>query len=291
MSYWVVVVAKNAAKHLRSTLDSLLSQTLTPERVIVVDDGSTDATPEILARCRRGHAKVVSYITLPDKGYDIRRVPRNINSAWKKAETIGLRTNYFMISGDDCTYQLHYAETLVSRMDSLPSLVVTSGQHSSAGNPLEEHVPSGSGRIVRCSFWREIGGGYPVRAGWESWLLHRALEKGLDVRLYSEVSFEHVRPRGARHQFLYWGAAMYTLGYHPLYAMGRIAKNALLRTIPIKGSMNMLRGYLQARLGSSDVFISPFESPLRNFVRREQLQQIRRIVIKLLRGPSNPRAC
>jgi glycosyltransferase involved in cell wall biosynthesis len=283
LSYWVAVVAKNAAEHLQSTLDSLLSQTLRSERVIIVDDGSADATPEIIARYRREHPKRVSCVTLPDKGYDIRRVPRNINYAWKTAEMKGLRTDYFMISGDDCTYQSNYAEMLVSRMDPLPSLVITSGQHSSAANALEEHVPSGSGRMVRCSFWREIGGEYPVKAGWESWLLHRALEKGLDVKLFSEVTFEHVRPRGARHQFVYWGAAMYTLGYHPLYAMGRIAKNTLLRTMPMRGSMNMLRGYLQARLGSSDAFISPFEFSFRNFVRREQLQQIRKPVIKLLR--------
>lgn len=45
MTYWILVVAKNAAKHLTMTLDSLTAQTLRPERIVIVDDGSTDATP------------------------------------------------------------------------------------------------------------------------------------------------------------------------------------------------------------------------------------------------------
>jgi hypothetical protein len=94
--------------------------------------------------------------------------------------------------------------------------------------------------------------------------------------------FEHFRPRGAKHQFIYWGAAMQTLGYHPLYAIGRIAKNALTTTVGLKGSINMLRGYLQALLGSDDPFVSPFESELRQFVCREQAQSIARVVISVL---------
>jgi len=104
------------------------------------------------------------------------------------------------------------------------------------------------------------------------------LEKGLQVKLYDDIVFEHMRPRGTEHQFVYWGAAMGTLGYHPLYATGRIAKNALLRLVTVKGSMNVFRGYLQAQLGSDDSFISPFDPSLQQFVSREQAHRIARLV-------------
>lgn len=282
LSYWVAVVARNAAERLPSTLDSVLHQASKPKRIIVVDDGSTDATAEILEHYTKQYSRMVSCLTLPDNGYDIRRVPRNINLAWKTAEENGLTTEYFMISGDDCSYQSNYASTLVDRMIAEPNVVVASGQPRSGANGALEHVPSGSGRMIRCSFWREVGGGYPFKAGWESWLLYRALEKAYQVKLYDEVAFEHMRPRGAKHQFIYWGAAMQTLGYHPLYAIGRIAKNTALHSISIKGSMNMLRGFIQAQLGSADVFISPFDSSLRNFVYREQVQWIKKRVAKLV---------
>lgn len=45
----VVIPAYNHARFLRKTIESVLAQTLSPHEVIVVDDGSTDETPAILA--------------------------------------------------------------------------------------------------------------------------------------------------------------------------------------------------------------------------------------------------
>ena len=45
----VVIPVRNGAPFLRECLDSVMGQTRAPRAVIVVDDGSTDATPQILA--------------------------------------------------------------------------------------------------------------------------------------------------------------------------------------------------------------------------------------------------
>jgi hypothetical protein len=282
VSYWVAVVAKDAAEHLQPTLGSLLTQTLPPKRVVVVDDGSKDTTPEILSNLTRRERSVVQAVTLPDRGYDIRRVPANINMAWDAAVGSSLETDYFMISGDDCVYPSGYARTIIERMVREPLIAIASGQPSSGGRFSEEHSPSGSGRMVKSLFWRKVGG-YPLKAGWETWLLYKAQETGQRVELFSEVAFEHVRPRGAKHQLTYWGAAMHGLGYHPLYAMGRVGKNLATRATSIRGSVNMLRGYAQACLGSADPFISPYESSLRRFVRDSQVHNIVRAGSSVLR--------
>jgi hypothetical protein len=107
---------------------------------------------------------------------------------------------------------------------------------------------------------------------------------GMETRLYANLEFEHARPRGAKHQFTYWGAAMGGLGYHPLYVIGRITRNALIRSIGVKGAVNMLRGYLQSHLGSDDLFISPFDDSLRQFVKNHQKCRIQRIVATILRS-------
>ncbi len=281
MSYWVIVVARNANQHLPPTLDSLLRQTISPERVIVVDDGSTDGTGRIALNYKERY-NTINMLTLPNRGYDIRRVPSNINLAWKQNAETGLRTGFFMISGDDCSYPTSYAEALISRMQSNERLVVASGLPSSAGARTREHAVSGSGRMIKSSFWVDVGGQYPVRAGWETWLLYTAAMKGLETRPFNDLQYQHVRPRGTTHQFAYWGAAMGTLGYHPLYALGRISKNALVRSIGVKGSVNMLRGYVQSQIGSEDPFISPFDPPLREFVMREQSRRIQMIAARLL---------
>ena len=45
----VIIPAYNRAAFLRDTIDAALGQTWSPLEVVVVDDGSTDETPEILA--------------------------------------------------------------------------------------------------------------------------------------------------------------------------------------------------------------------------------------------------
>jgi biofilm PGA synthesis N-glycosyltransferase PgaC len=282
-AYWVCLLARDAAAHLEPTVDSLLGQTLRPLRIVVVDDGSTDSTSVILTNYEKQQPSVVKVLTLPDKGYDIRRVPHNINLAWQFATYSGLASDYFMISGDDCSYPKEYTQTLISRMTSQPRVVVSSGRPRSGGRVSKEHSPSGSGRMIKSSFWKAIGGRYPIRAGWETWLLCKAQERGADVKLFDDLTFDHVRPRGTIHQFTYWGASMHVLGYNPLYALGRIAKNLIKREVPIRGSLNMLRGYIQGSLDPSDPYFSPLERSLREFV---SMQQTRRIgnIARLLRS-------
>ena len=278
MSYWVVVVARNAAQNISSTLRSLLNQTLLPSRIIVVNDGSSDKTSQILADASDAHP-FIRTLDRPDRGYDIRRVPSNINLALASASD--LQVEYLLISGDDCTYPPDYVESLISRMGKDTRIAVASGRPSQSGMLSQEHSPSGSGRIVRISFLRDVGSRFPIRAGWEAWLLFRAAQLGLRTVLFSDLMYTHARPRGSGHQFAYWGAAMYTLGYHPLYALGRIART-LVKSTSLKASTTLLRGYLTAALGSSDPFAAPFDPILREFVSAQQGREIGRVVVSAI---------
>ena len=48
MKYVLITPAHNEEKFITKTLDSMAAQTLLPERWIIVDDGSTDRTAEIV---------------------------------------------------------------------------------------------------------------------------------------------------------------------------------------------------------------------------------------------------
>jgi biofilm PGA synthesis N-glycosyltransferase PgaC len=271
-------VARNAAQNILPTLTSLNRQTSPPIRIVVVNDGSTDKTSEILAKASHEYP-IIRVLTLPDRGYDIRRVPSNINLAIVSASD--LHAEYLMISGDDCTYPADYVASIISLMSDDPKIVVASGRPSQLGALSQEHSPSGSGRLVRVSFLHRVGDRFPVRAGWEAWLLYKAAQMGLETRLFSELVYAHVRPRGTGHQFTYWGAAMYTLGYHPLYVLGRVARNLIKLASP-GAAIALLRGYLAAAIGSSDPFLAPFDPSLRNLVSVLQRREVRRVVLSML---------
>lgn len=63
MSAWrprvsVVMAAHNAERHLREAMDSILGQSLTDFEFIIVDDASTDGTPEILREYAQRDARI-----------------------------------------------------------------------------------------------------------------------------------------------------------------------------------------------------------------------------------------
>lgn len=62
LSVTVVIPAYNEEEGIGACLESVLSQSIPPDQVIVVDDGSTDSTPEIL----RGFRGRIEVVTLPE---------------------------------------------------------------------------------------------------------------------------------------------------------------------------------------------------------------------------------
>ena len=56
MKYVLITPAHNEERFIAKTLDSMVAQTLLPERWIIVDDGSTDRTAEIIGNYLRRYA-------------------------------------------------------------------------------------------------------------------------------------------------------------------------------------------------------------------------------------------
>jgi glycosyltransferase involved in cell wall biosynthesis len=66
-SYDVVIPCYNRVGTVEQAVESVLSQAFLPERIILVDDGSTDRTAEVLAWLERRHRKVQA-VLLPRNG-------------------------------------------------------------------------------------------------------------------------------------------------------------------------------------------------------------------------------
>jgi glycosyltransferase involved in cell wall biosynthesis len=274
-SYSVIITCRNSEDTINAALLSHRRQTLKAEYIIVIDDGSSDKTSEILKEMQH-QCDNLYVITLPDRGYDIKRVVRNWNEAIKFAHDMKLsRTDYHLIATDDTVYNDDYAEKIINFMDSHPNVAMVSGNYANS-KPV---TPHGAGRFVRNSFFDGCcwHGYYPWKMGYESAILFEAVRYGFTYMVLDDARFQHTRSLGKNHKFREYGASMKTLGYHPVFVFGRCVKCLLTGNLPGRiGALYMLYYYLTYRpqLYGYDSMHSP---DITGFVRQEQVDRIKNI--------------
>jgi glycosyltransferase involved in cell wall biosynthesis len=273
-TYFIILTCRNSEKNIEDALNSLKNQTLAPEYAIVIDDGSKDKTPEILEKIKSNWDRLY-VIKNPDLGYNIGRVVINWNKALKFAEELKLtKTDYHMITTDDTIYEQQYAEKMIKMLDKDPKIAIASGNYD------ENHyiTPHGAGRFVRNSFFEKHHHYYPEKMGYESLVLHSANRHGYTYRVFNDARFRHTRELGKEHHFYEFGASMRTLGYHPLFVIGRFI-SYFVKGKPIgrKGAIYMLYHYLRYK-PKNDGYDSMFDSDTRGFIRNSQCRRIKNIL-------------
>ena len=108
--YNVTVIARNEEKHIRGTLDAIRRQDVKPNRIVVLDDGSTDATPEILA----GMSDIEVTTNAPHASFLSGSGP---HGARPQAREIAMQdTNYLLELDADLDLPSNYASYLMSHM-------------------------------------------------------------------------------------------------------------------------------------------------------------------------------
>jgi hypothetical protein len=93
--------------------------------------------------------------------------------------------------------------------------------------------------------------------------------------VFADARFTHTRPLGKNHHFYEFGASMRTLGYHPLFALGRFALYFITgRPIGRTGALYMLYHYLTYRPKEAG-YDSMYDEKTRRFIRKSQLTRIK----------------
>ena len=62
MNYYIVIPAHNEEAFIALTLDSLISQTILPKKLVIVNDNSTDKTAEIVTAYAKAFPFILSLI-------------------------------------------------------------------------------------------------------------------------------------------------------------------------------------------------------------------------------------
>ncbi len=207
-----LIVARDEEEHIFDVISALNSQTVPIERVILVDDGSTDETANIAERLG------CIVISLPFHEKSLVGTPE-LARRWNTGlnTVIGYSPDYVLLVGGDHILPENYIEELLPKMTD--EIIVASGRIE--GEPYTENAPRGSGRLVRAPFWiNENEMQYPITHGWESWLLFKVMEMGFETRCFREITTRIERPTSlGKAKSL--GKAMYALGYDWKYASGR----------------------------------------------------------------------
>lgn len=278
-NYFVVLTCRNSEDTIARALGSILEQTITPEYIVVIDDGSADKTKDVLDSMRIGR-EALHIITNPDLGYDISRVVKNWNSAIKLTrERMLPKTDYHMIATDDTIYPRYYAEKIISYLDSNPAVAIASGTYTRYYSVM----PHGAGRFIRNSFFEETSwhGYYPEQMGYESAILYEANYCGYTHTVFDTVKFEHINPLGRVHKFREFGASMRTLGYHPIFVLARFLKYLVTGQVTGRmGSIYMIYYYLSYN-PKPEGYDRLFDSTLRHYIRANQIKRLKGVIFNL----------
>ncbi|MBN1912735.1 MAG: glycosyltransferase family 2 protein [Pirellulales bacterium] len=173
----VVIPAYNASRHIHETLDSVLAQTFTDYEIIVIDDGSTDHTPEILKQyganitvvrqTNRGRAAACNAGVRIARGEWIALV--DADDVWlpeKLEQQVVECGNYAMSYTDSVTFGENCEEVV-------KSLVTPAYSGYVVGELLLGNFITGSSVVIRKDVFLEEGGfdeSYCCVQDWPLWL-------------------------------------------------------------------------------------------------------------------------
>ena len=229
-SYVLVTPARNEADFIELTIKSVVAQTLHPLKWIIVSDGSTDATDEIVKR----YAEVYPWIEL------IQMPERRERHFAGKAFAVNtgskrLAELQYEVIGNldaDVSFDPDYFTFLMGKFAENPKLGVggTAFKEGNLAYNYEfvgvEHV-SGMCQLFRRECFEAIGGYPAIKSGGIDLIaVLSARAKGWETRTFVEKSFVHHRTQGgALHTGirgrLYMGRKDYLLGNHPVWEVFR----------------------------------------------------------------------
>ena len=296
--YVLVSPCRNESQFMRRTIESVLAQTLLPTEWIIVDDGSTDTSPTILAGYASKH-DWIRVITRRDRG--TRSVgPGVIEAFYSGYEAITSRDYAFLCKLDlDLQLPPRYFEILTERMEADPLIATCSGKAYLEENG--QRVNEGHGddtSLGMTKFYRrecfERIGGFVREVMWDGIDCHQCRMHGWIACSWDDpdLRFVHLRPMGSSQRSIYAGRVrhgygQYFMGTGLLYmaasALGRLNEKPY-----VLGSLAMLWGWLRSAARREPRFPDPdFRRFLRHYHRRALLVGKRRATAELIgRKPS-----
>jgi glycosyltransferase involved in cell wall biosynthesis len=282
---------------MRDTLLTVAAQSVRPAKWIIVDDGSTDETPAILAEFASVH-DWIEVVTRSDRGR--RAVGAGVMEAFYAGYERARLEDFDYLCKLDLDLRLppRYFETLMRRMEADPRIATCSGKAyiERAGRLVNEGQGDensiGASKFYRVSCFRAIGG-FVRELMWDGIDGHRCRMKGWIACSWDDpdLRFVHLRPMGSSQKSIYAGRMRHGAGQ---YFMGTgfafMAASAAYRMTErpyVLGGLAMLWGWISSALrGKPRYEDAEFRRFLRRYQRRALLVGKRRAIEEIQGTPA-----
>jgi len=290
--YVLITPARNEAQFIELTLQSVVAQTVQPVKWVIVSDGSTDGTDDIVRR----YAAQYSWIELVRMPERRERHFAGKVHAFHAGYARVTDIDYEVIASldGDISFEEDYFAFLLNKLAEDHSLGLVGTPFQEDATPIYdyrfvniEHV-SGACQVFRRQCFEDIGGYVPVKGGCIDHIaVLTARMKGWRTRTFPEKVCLHHRTMGTAQSGVLSarfknGAKDYAVGNHPLWEVFRTGYQMTKPPYVIGGLMVGL-GYAWSMLRRVQ---RPVSGELVAFQRREQLERLKRLFVG--RKPPQP---
>jgi glycosyltransferase involved in cell wall biosynthesis len=278
MNYYIVIPAHNEEAFIALTLNSLISQTHLPKKVVVVNDNSTDKTAEIVT----AFAKENPFITLVNKTSEAIHLPGSkvIQAFHKGFETLDENYDVIVKLDADLILPNNYFETILNIFEKDATIGMAGGfaYIEKNGEWILENLTDkdhirGAFKAYRKACFQQIGNLKPAM-GWDT--VDELLSKfyGWKVVTDSSLIVKHLKPTGANYNKTArykQGEAFYTLGYGFLITSIASAKLAMMKKKPLL-FLDYIKGFVKAKSAKTPLLVTSEQA---KFIRKYRLQKMK----------------
>jgi poly-beta-1,6-N-acetyl-D-glucosamine synthase len=267
-TYILVSPVRDEARYVERTLSSIVAQSLRPLRWIIIDDGSTDETPQILQR----YADQFSWIRVIRVNPASNRQPGGaVIRAFNVGYDLVKHHEFEFIVKLDCDidFPTHYFESLSERFAADPLLGIASGIYMEDGSqgwrPVEQpaYHAAGAAKMIRRECFGQIGG-FVVSRGWDTVDEIKAQVLGWRTCHFDDLCFRHLKKEGsaigALPTAVMHGEVYYLTGGGKLFFIFKTLDRIVSRPFFLLGGMALLWGYVRSMIHRQKRLVTPLEA-------------------------------